>query len=126
MQFRKLTAHSNADAVSHLPLAATPDMVPDPPEVVLLIERLDSSPICATDIKEETSRDPILSRVLQFVLNGWPDICGSDNLKTFWSRQLKLSAQQGYLLWGNRVVVPPSLHQRYCNNCMTVTWEYHE
>ena len=38
LQFRKLTAHSNADALSHLPLAATPDMVPDPPEVVLLME----------------------------------------------------------------------------------------
>ena len=68
-------------------------MVLDPPEVVLLIEHLDSSPVCATDIKKETSRDPVLSRILQFVLNGWPDICDSDNLKLYWSRQLELSAQ---------------------------------
>ena len=37
LQFRKSTAHSNADALSHLPLAATPDTVPDPSEVVLLM-----------------------------------------------------------------------------------------
>ena len=83
LQFRKSTAHSNADALSRLPLAATPDRVPHPPEVVLLMEHLDSSPVCATDIKKETSHDPVLSRVLQFVLNGWPDICDSDNLKPF-------------------------------------------
>ena len=112
LQFRKSTAHSNADALSRLPLAATPDRVPNPPEVVLLMEHLDSSPVCATDIKKETSRDPVLSRVLQFVLNGWPDICDSDNLKPFWSKQLELSAQQGCLLWGNRVVVPPLLRQK--------------
>ena len=112
LQFRKSTAHSNADALSRLPLAATPDRVPNPPEVVLLMKHLDSSPVCATDIKKETSRDPVLSRVLQFVLNGWPDICDSDNLKPFWSKQLELSAQQGCLLWGNRVVVPPLLRQK--------------
>ena len=125
LQFRKSTAHSNADALSCLPLVAIPDMVPDPPEVVLLMENLDSSPVCATDVKIEISRNLVLSHVLQFFINGWPDICDSDNLKPFWSRQLELSAQQGCLLWGNRVVVPPSLRQKYCNNCMTVTWEYH-
>ena len=70
LQFRKSRAHSNADALSRLLLAAAPDTVPDPPKVVLLMEHLDSSPVCATDIKKETSRDPVLSRVLQFVLNG--------------------------------------------------------
>ena len=61
-------------------------MVPDPPEVVLLMEHLDSSPVCATDINKGTSCDPVLTCVLQFVLNGWPDICDSDNFKPFWSR----------------------------------------
>ena len=68
LQFRKLTAHLNADALSHLPPATTPDMVPDPPEVVLLMEHLDSLPVCATDFKKETNQDPVLSHVLQIVL----------------------------------------------------------
>ena len=76
------------------------------------MERLDSSPVCATDIKKQTSHDPVLSNVLQFILTGWSDICDSDNLKPFWSKQLELSAQQSYLLWGNRVVVSSSLHQK--------------
>ena len=75
------------------------------------MEHLDPSPVCATDIKKETSHFPILSHVLQFVLNGWPVLYNSTNLKSFWSRQLELSVQQGCLLWGNRVVVPSSISQ---------------
>ena len=66
----------------------------------------------ATEIKKETNRNPVLSRVLQFVLHGWPDVCDNDELKPYWSRRLELAVQQGCLTWGNRVIIPPSLQQR--------------
>ena len=112
LQFRKSTAHSNADALSRLPLTTAPVTVPEPPEIVLLMDHLDSSPVSATEIKRETSHNPLLSRVLQFVLHGWPDSCDGDELKPYWSRRLELSAQEGCLLWGNRVIVPTTLRQR--------------
>ena len=90
----------------------TPATVPDPPEIVLLMDHLDCSPVRATEIKKETAHNPLLSRVLQFILHGWPDSCNSDELKPYWSKRLELSAQGGCLTWGNRVVVPPSLRQR--------------
>ena len=112
LQFRESTAHSNADALSRLPLSMTPATVPDPPEIVLLMDHLGCSPVRATEIEKETAHNPLLSRVLQFVRHGWPDFCNSDELKPYWLRRLELSAQGGCLIWGNRVVVPPSLRQR--------------
>ena len=43
------------------------------------------------------------------ILRGWPDECGDEELKSYWSRRTELSTQQGCLLWGSRVVVPSSL-----------------
>ena len=41
LQFKKSTAHSNADALSQFPLPTAPATVPKPPEVVLLMNHLD-------------------------------------------------------------------------------------
>ena len=79
------------------------------------MERLEESPISARDIKRETGRESSLSRVLQFILSGWPEVCDKAMLKPFWSRQTELSVQQGCILWGNRVVVPRSLRPQVLN-----------
>ena len=50
--------------------------------------------------------DPVLSRVLQFILYGWPHFTEDAVLKPYWSRRLELSMLDGIVLWGNRVVVP--------------------
>ena len=103
-------SHCNADALSLLPLPFDSGTVPDPPEVVLLMEHLENSPMTATEIRKTTARDPVLARVLQNVQSGRPDECGAEELnKPYWLRRTELSTQQGCLLWGSRVVVPTSL-----------------
>ena len=107
------TAHSNACRCTKSSSTGCNteqvNTVSDPPEEVLLMEHLDPSPVCAT---EETSHDPILSHVLQFVLNGWPASYNSTNLKPFWSRQLEPAVSATRLsVVGSRVVVPPSISQ---------------
>ncbi len=52
-------------------LAAT--VPPPPPDVEHLINHLSTTCICAANIKEWTSKDPILSRVQRFFLSGWPE-----------------------------------------------------
>ena len=106
LQFRNTTAHSNADALSRLPLETAP-MMDTPPELVLLVDHLNSSPITADQIKEATRRDPDLSSVLQYVQQGWPhrDAIGK-HLSPFYERREELTAHDGCLLWGTRVVVP--------------------
>ena len=75
------------------------------PEVVLLAEHLDKSPVTAADIRTWTSRDPKLSRVLQYVQCWWPDN-GDSELEPYYSRHVELSLYEGCLMWGTRVVIP--------------------
>ena len=57
-------------------------------------------------IRSWTRKDPILSRVRQFVQSGWPTTIPDKSLHPYWDKQHELSSQDGCLLWGNRVVVP--------------------
>ena len=107
--YRASEKHTNADAMSRLPLQQAPASVPVPEEVVLLMEHLQESPTDVSVIRKATSRHPILARILQFVRSGWPTECKDAELQPFISRKTELSVQSGCLLWGNRVVVPPSV-----------------
>ena len=69
------TTNANADALSRLPLSNMPESVPVPGETILLLEHLDHTPINSQHIREWTRRDPVLSKVHQFTLNGWPHHC---------------------------------------------------
>ena len=77
-------------------------------------------------IKEWTKRDPILSQVLGFILDGWPSKNSSEELNPYFTKQNKLSID-GCILWGARVVVCPQgkskglteLHEAHpCESCM--------
>ena len=72
LAFRNTTAHANADALSRLPLSEEPVSVTPEQELVLLMEHLADSPVTASDIWRWTKRDKKLSRVFQFVQQGWP------------------------------------------------------
>ena len=52
---------SHADALSRLPLADQPSDVPQPCDVVLLLNHLSEIVISAASIKAETDKDPLLS-----------------------------------------------------------------
>ena len=105
LQFRGTQSHQNADALSRLPLPETPHDVPQPTELVLLMEHLQDSPVSANDIRRWTRQDPVLSSVLEFVQTGWPEQVDAV-LKPFFSRKEELSVLKGCSLWGSRVVVP--------------------
>ena len=103
--FRGTKQHSNADALSRLPLSTTPMDVSMAPELVLLLDHLTNSPVTVEDICTWTRRDPILAQVLQYVEQGWPHNCDS-TLSAYSSHKTELSVLDGCILWGSRVVVP--------------------
>ena len=112
LKFRDTLSHSNADALSRLPLAVVPAETDTPPEVILLMEHLCDSPVTAHDIQAATWKDPLLSKVLQYVRRGWPDNnTGGADLSPFFTRRAELSLQDGCILWGSRVIVP-SQHRK--------------
>ena len=113
ISFKPSSSHSNADALSRLPLPHVQDETPTPPETVFLLDQIAESPISVNQIRSWTRRDPVLSKVHKYILSGWPNHLDSSeaSLKVFHNRKLELSAQDGVVLWGNRVVVPSPGHQ---------------
>ena len=120
LKFRNTTAHANADALSRLPLPVQPSVKQPPPEIVLLVDHLDNSPVTAHQIKEYTRKDPQLAPIVQFVQQGWPSVCPDpDKFAPFFEKKAELSIYEGCLLWGTRVIVPHA-----CRD--TVLTELHE
>ena len=77
--------HANADSLSRLPLQEEDDSkVAAAMFKVLLIDGLS---ITASHIAAATTKDPSLSQVLQYTLEGWPQKGVSDNLKVFYSSE---------------------------------------
>ena len=56
-------------------------------------------------IREWTSKDPVLSRVMLYINSGWPADLGND-FKPYENKRLELTSHMGCLLWNNRVVIP--------------------
>ena len=112
--YRSGRDHANADLFSHLPL---PDTVPDVPETgdsTLLFECLQVDPLSAADIRKGTDCDPILSKVRSFLLHGWPSsgLEGNEEFQPYVCGKDELSTDNGCILWGSRVVVPPQAREK--------------
>ena len=105
MTFRKTQSHGNADALSRLPMSIEYAEPKDPPELVLLLEYLDDSPVTAAQIESWTRRDPSLALVVQMLQQGWPEE-SLPELQPFQSKRSELSLFRGCILWGLRVVIP--------------------
>ena len=102
--------HANADMCSCLPLLTSLTETPVPAELVFLMEHLSSSPVNAAQVKTWTDKDPVLSQVRDAILRGLPldkDDPKFYPYKTKSSELIELSVQDGCLLWGSRVVIPP-------------------
>ena len=89
-----------------LQLSEQPAKIFKEPDLVLLAEHLDESPVNANDIKIWTQRDQKLARVLQYIQQGWPSD-GDPELEPCSSRRLELSSYEGCIMWGTRIVIPP-------------------
>ena len=107
LQYKPGQANGNADGLSRLPRPADdPELEPPTPaEVVLSIDVLNSSPETVAKVSKWTSRDPVLSLVHKFVVEGWPQNV-PDDLHNYWRRRDEFSVQAGCVLVGSRVVIP--------------------
>ena len=99
--------HANADMLSRLPLPDSPTEVPIPGDTIMVMDMLHSLPVTARDIKTWTDRDPVLSKIRNFVLKGWKDT-PDEALKPYQQCKNELSVQDGCLQWGSRVIMPPA------------------
>lgn len=113
IQYRKGALHANADGLSRLPLPYTHKEKQGAVEV-FYTSQLENLPVSSTEIKGNTLADPILARVLEMVSTGrFPAAKDAgEELSPYLQRQHELTTQQGCLMWGGRVIVPPKLRPR--------------
>ena len=111
IQYKPGNSHANADVLSRLPLPDLPEREKLPGEITLPLNMLKSLPVTAQNIQKWTSRDPTLSQVRQMLASGLKN--SDDNkLSPYQKRRDELSLQDGCILWGSRVVVPPQGRER--------------
>ncbi|XP_062592417.1 uncharacterized protein K02A2.6-like [Saccostrea cucullata] len=102
--YKSTKKHTNADALSRLPMKSNDNDGPDASEI-FNIEQIENLPVTAKKIAKETNRNPMLSRVYQHVTSGWikPD---DKSLMPFYNRRDEITTQHGCLMWGIWVIIP--------------------
>ena len=78
LEYRPGESHCNADGLSRLPLETKSEDVSRPGALIHMME-LVNSPVSEAEVRAETRKEPVLSVVLDKVLNGWKE--GSISVK---------------------------------------------
>ena len=91
IQFRPTKAHANADALSHLPLQST-DTKRQPETDIFTVRQIEALPITSAQLKRVMGHDPILSKVLWYTKQCWPDKA-EKTPKPYWNRQTELTLE---------------------------------
>ena len=74
-------------------------MLEHPVHHVTVTEEL---PVSSDDIREATRKDPVLSRVHDYVLTGWPERCPEERMMPYFSRRHKMSCERGMSVMGHQ------------------------
>ncbi len=112
LEYKEGSKHGNADALSRLPLPNTHITTTQEEELVMLMEHMNGTPVQVKQIRDWTRLDPVLSRLHQWLLQGsWPAECTDPDMQPYIRRQHELSVEEGCILWGSRVIIPPQGRQ---------------
>jgi len=66
VEYKRSKDHSNADGLSRLPVPPQVDME------VFLVSFTNALPVTTAEIASETAKDPLLSKVHCYTMEGWP------------------------------------------------------
>ena len=102
----------HADAFSRLPVNAPTNLAEEESGDIFHFTCVDKLPVSSRQIRESTRKHPLLAKVLDFTVTGWPERVADDALTPTLIRRRELSVEQGCLLWRLRVVVPPIWRKR--------------
>lgn len=99
--YKSTKNHTNADALSRLPVKSNENDEPDASDI-FNIEQIKNLPVTAMEIATETKRNP--SCVYQYVTSGWkkPE---DTSLMPFYNRRDEITTQHGCLMWGITVII---------------------
>ena len=99
-----------ADSLSRLPITTASDRLRDTQShtCTLLNMRISDLPLTKRELRKETVRSSLLSRVIAYVDRGWPrdrSLVPSE-LLIFYEKRDSVSYEDGILMWQGRIIVP--------------------
>ena len=113
LNYRASKDHGNADALSRLPrktIEEADDWSIEGDQVNRV--QIERTPITATRIRQVTRGDPVLPRVLHYVLHGWPaEENTPEEFRFYRTKREEFTVEDGCLLRGTRVVIPSRYRQ---------------
>ena len=116
LEYRKGIHNGNADCLSRLPQKET--VLISHAENHIMMMELSSAPIVFKDVQAYSKSDPVISRVIDFVVNGessYINEAGNSEINKYMRRFYELTVEDGTLLRGNRVIIPPTLRDTVLN-----------
>ena len=112
LKYRRSAQHGNADWLSRLPLDhCVPDEVSSAEARKVNLTQLTALPLTSKELARETMKDLLLCKVFRYTMQGWPPTVGSD-LLPFFRKRVKISIEDGCLLWVIRAIIPSSLQDQ--------------
>lgn len=63
-------------------------------------------PLTNKQINFESQLHPVISKIIYYVLNGWPNSKLNSIISPFYIRRNELSVEHGILMWGYKVTIP--------------------
>ena len=102
-----------ADSLSRLPITTASDRLGDTQShtCTLLNMRISDLPLTKRELRKETVRSSLLSRVIAYVDRGWPrdrSLVPSE-LLIFYEKRDSVSYEDGILMWQGRIIVPEKI-----------------
>lgn len=97
IEYRRSEEHGNVGALSRLPRTQKDDIAAEQGNLFFLLCELIYRDF---EIADDTKKNPVLSKVLQYILEGWPDERQDALLRHVFSKRPEPSADHGWFLWG--------------------------
>ena len=116
IKYRSTDRNSNADMLSRFPL---PERQDESENVFFMEanevnrEQINALPFTPEKIAKASREDPVLSRIIHFTVNGWPEKSSlSAKCRPYYKFKDEFTTEQGCLLRGIRVVIPGKFQAR--------------
>lgn len=108
IEFVRSADNGPADSLSRLPLSHEHRPASNTP----CYNMLETMPINFRNVAKETKNDPLLCRILGYIMFGWPLSPSSEEEKAFFSRKEELYTELGCILFKYRIVIPTTLREK--------------
>lgn len=103
ISYRKGSKMGNADALSRLPLQEQTNISSN---LINFFNIAGELPIKREDVARETLKDKYLSKIIEYIKEGWPSSFNDNIFQKFYNKRVSLCYSDGCLLMGSRIVVP--------------------